>query len=322
MHGNCLATPVSDGRRVYVWMPNISLAACYDREGNRLWSYLLHPSRNQEHGMHGSPVLAGGKMIFFKMDLVALDAATGREAWKTDLLKDPMEGGDLTHASPAVLRIDGREFVLMHGHLVDAASGRIVLEEKAWKSSQDIATPIVAGETLYGVGASGQLHRAALPRDAGAPSLKDTATLRLFGRVQGAYTRGFVCASPLCHEGLLYAVDCMGSLYVVDDAAQKLLYRKNLGLGLETGCKVHIMGTCYASPVLAGGNLYVFGVNGIAVVFRPGREYREVARNRIEDVFNPDDWSAAPEGFSSTPVAEGPYLYVRGDKYLYCLGEK
>ena len=320
-HGNCLATPVSDGRRVYVWMPNISLAACYDREGTRLWSYMLHPSRGQEHGMHGSPVLAGGKLIFFKMELVALDAATGKEAWKTDLEKGQLKYGDLTHASPIAFRADGREFVFIYGHVIEAATGRIVLEEQAWKSGQDIATPIVVGGTLYGVASSGQLHRAPLPQGAGALSLKDTATLKLFARVQGAYTRGFVCASPLYHEGLLYVVDCMGSLYVVDDAAQKLLYRKNLGVGLETGCKVHHMGTCYASPIFAGGNLYVFGVNGIAVVFKPGREYREVARNKIEDVFNPGHWSAAPEGFSSTPVPDGKCLYIRGDKFLYCVGE-
>ena len=191
--------------------------------------------------MHGSPVLAGGRMIFFKMDLVALDAASGKEAWKTDLLKGQLKYGDLTHASPMAFRADGREFVFMYGHVVDAATGRIVLEEQAWKSGQDIATPIVAGGTLYGVASSGQLHRAPLAQGTGALSLKDTATLKLFGRVQGAYTRGFVCASPLYHEGLLYVVDCMGSLYVVDDAAQKLLYRKNLGVGLETGCKVHHM---------------------------------------------------------------------------------
>jgi outer membrane protein assembly factor BamB len=268
--------------------------------------------------MHHSPVLAGGKLIFFKMELVALDAASGKEAWKTDLEKGQLKYGDLTHASPIAFRAGGREFVFIHGHVVDAESGRIVLQEKA---SQDVATPIIAGGSLYMISASGQFRRAALPTGAGAMSLKDTATLKLFERAGGAYTRGFVCASPLYHDGLLYAVDCMGSLYVVDDAAQKLVYRKNLGAGLETGCKVHHLGTCYASPVFAGGHIYVFGINGITIVLKPGREYREVARNKIEDVFSPGHWSAAPEGFSSTPVPEGKCLYVRGDKFLYCVGE-
>jgi len=61
------------------------------------------------------------------------------------------------------------------------------------------------------------------------------------------------------------------------------------------------------------------------VVFEPGREYREVARNKIEDCLLSRDWGGGqevPEHFASTPVAEGGRIYLRGGKYMYCLGEK
>ena len=84
---------------------------------------------------------------------------------------------------------------------------------------------------------------------------------------------------------------------------------------------VHSMGTAYASPVLAGKYIYVFGMHGTTVVLKPGLTYEEVTRNKIEDILHPGHWRTKPEGFASTPVADGKCLYVRGDKYLYCIGK-
>ena len=85
-------------------------------------------------------------------------------------------------------------------------------------------------------------------------------------------------------------------------------------------------GTFYASPVLAGKYIYMFGMNGTTVVFEPGREYREVARNKIEDcllsAMRFDRGREIPEHFASSPVAEGKRIYVRGGNYLYCIGDK
>ncbi|MDA0838582.1 MAG: PQQ-binding-like beta-propeller repeat protein [Planctomycetota bacterium] len=63
------------------------------------------------------------------------------------------------------------------------------------------------------------------------------------------------------------------------------------------------------------------GMTGTMVVFKPGREYIELARNKIEHVTNPGVWYEKPEGFPASPVCEGDRLYIRGDGYLYCLGK-
>jgi hypothetical protein len=132
---------------------------------------------------------------------------------------------------------------------------------------------------------------------------------------------GFACASPLIHDGLAYVVDAMGSLFVIDLKEKKVVYRRELGTGFELRSVVHVMGTAYASPVLAGKHIYIFGMDGTTVVLKPGRTCEEVARNKIEDVVA-RNYGVWPEGFASTPVAESKFLYIRGDKYLYCIGEK
>ena len=71
---------------------------------------------------------------------------------------------------------------------------------------------------------------------------------------------------------------------------------------------------------LAGGKIYAFDNQGTCIVFEPGREFRQVAKNRIgtcvsrKYVLDPD------EIFQSAPVFEGERMYLRGETNLYCIG--
>jgi hypothetical protein len=48
-----------------------------------------------------------------------------------------------------------------------------------------------------------------------------------------------------------------------------------------------------------------------------------VAENRIETAL-PRDWPMPPQEIlaNGPPVFEGKRMYLRGEKYLYCIGEK
>jgi hypothetical protein len=54
--------------------------------------------------------------------------------------------------------------------------------------------------------------------------------------------------------------------------------------------------------------LYISSDTGNTVVLQPGREYKELARNKLEP-------------FRSSLVFEGKRVYVRTAKNLYCIGE-
>jgi hypothetical protein len=71
-----------------------------------------------------------------------------------------------------------------------------------------------------------------------------------------------------------------------------------------------------------GDAILAVGMTGTMVVFAPGRTYRELERNRIENVTNPRKWYERVEGFPASPICDGDRIYLRGDEYLYCIGTK
>ena len=65
----------------------------------------------------------------------------------------------------------------------------------------------------------------------------------------------------------------------------------------------------YASPVGAGGRVYIPGREGATAVVERGRAFKLLATNTLED------------GFDASPLAVGSELYLRGQKFLYRISE-
>ena len=70
------------------------------------------------------------------------------------------------------------------------------------------------------------------------------------------------------------------------------------------------IGNVYASLVGAAGRVYIVSLNGTTVVLEHGREFKLLATNRLDD------------SFSASPAIVGNELFLRGDRSLYCIGEK
>jgi outer membrane protein assembly factor BamB len=85
--GAAAATPVTDGRRVYVYFGSCGLL-CYDFSGKRLWTHPL-PQPITGWGAAASPILAGGLLVL-KCDqdvgsyVLAVDPRTGHQVWKIE----------------------------------------------------------------------------------------------------------------------------------------------------------------------------------------------------------------------------------------------
>ena len=69
-------------------------------------------------------------------------------------------------------------------------------------------------------------------------------------------------------------------------------------------------GTYSASPVVAGGKVYVVSEDGVATVFEAGPAFRVLAENDLADYT------------LSSPVVSGGQLFLRTTKYLYCIGKR
>jgi len=65
----------------------------------------------------------------------------------------------------------------------------------------------------------------------------------------------------------------------------------------------------YASPLAAGGYVYLIGRSGTAMVLRDANKFEVVSTNQLEDRFD------------ASPVILGKDLFLRGHRYLYCISE-
>ena len=65
----------------------------------------------------------------------------------------------------------------------------------------------------------------------------------------------------------------------------------------------------FASPVGAAGRIYITGRDGVTVVLKHDRENTALAINRLDDTF------------SASAALVDRELYLRGERFLYCIAE-
>src|SRR5262245_35363485 len=147
--GYSSATPVTDGKHIYVIFGN-GLAACYDLEGKRQWLKLVeHPTAAYGHG--ASPVLVGDKLLVHFSDLVALNTKDGREEWR---VKIPPNHGTAMHT-----RLGGVDVVIHpHGQVVRVSDGTVLAKNLG---STGPNSPLVQDGKVFFV--AGQVRAYELP---------------------------------------------------------------------------------------------------------------------------------------------------------------
>jgi outer membrane protein assembly factor BamB len=276
--GYSAPTPVTNGKEVYVAFGN-GLVACFDLDGNRKWLKLIEHS-NAPYAHSGSPVLAGGNVLIHFTDLVALETKTGNESWR---LKRPT-----SHGTPLVTRVGKVDVVLTpKGALVRAEDGKVLAEGLGTCGAN---SPVLHEGTVYYV--HGNATAVRLPESLNEPAMLPALWK---GKVKSS---GYGFSSPVVFDGLLYSTNDQNLLTVLEAETGKVVYEEPL--------KLH--GAGYPSISLAGNRIYVSSDTGETVVLQAGREYKELARNKLEE-------------FRSSLVFEGKRVYIRTAKHLYCIGE-
>jgi len=277
VNGHSTCTPVSDGKKVWVLF-GTGVAACYDLDGTRLWAKVVQKP-TAGYGQSASPLLLGEKFIVHILSLVALDKATGKVLWEA---KAPSKFGSIVHARAGDVDV----VCCAGGDVIRVADGAALARRLG---NLAYCAPVVDGRTVYYVQTGGRGVRLGEIADA------KIKTERLW-QTQPRKDRYY--ASPVCHDGLIYAVTQKGILSAIDAKDGKVVYEQDLKLG---------KGTVYPSIALAGEYLFVSSDNGTTVVAKLGRTFEEVARNSLET-------------FRACPVFAGKRLYIRAYKKLYCIG--
>jgi outer membrane protein assembly factor BamB len=275
VNGYSSSTPVSDGRHVYVLF-GTGVAACYDMEGNRKWIKVVEKP-TADYGHSASPLLAGGRLIVHVRTLIALDKNTGEVVWKS--------GSASAWGTSTVTKIGADEVIITpRGDFFLAADGRRIANRTG---RLDFNQPIIEDGIVYFIQNGGKAFR--------VPASADQRPAELW-TTQPHKDRYY--ASPVIHEGLIYAITQFSIFSAIDAETGQVVYEQKLDLGRQQA---------YPSVCLAGRYLFVGSSNGTTVVIEPGRSFKEVRRNRLEP-------------FRSTPVFQGTRMYIRGLKNLYCIG--
>ena len=311
------STPTSDGSCVYAWNA-WGVTACFDLDGRRKW-IRFDALRPQEHGQYSSPLLAGNLLITcIGKQFLAIDKQTGREAWKSECHTPAGDWSGYWYGSHIATVINGEDVLV-------AGDGSLIRSRDGYRFAkgscqQAAAAPVVGGGFVFWLEGplSTPLHYYQLPATAGT-----NAVPVIKGRGLTLEGSGYLQSSPLFHDGLLYLLGTNPYLYVYDVAAEKLLYRQKLDFG-ETpkrsdrpyGCGIA------ASPALAGGRIFITGNFGTTLIIEPGREYKQIASNTIDQRFTHNYQTNMLEGTVSCPFFDGPRIYYRAQRHLYCIEKK
>jgi hypothetical protein len=220
-------------------------------------------------------------------------------------------------------------FISQQAEIIRASDGRML-----WKNPAKIvndtgwAAGVVIGEVIYqpwyGISQVFAIDCSACTGDDWKPKVRTIGDITAgLPRMTGDQADRWTASSPLIHHGLLYDIDIHSTYYVVDLATGKALARKDLGFK-QTGEFNYVSLTVAASPTLVGNYIVVMDNQGNSVTLEPGPECKIIARNRLATQLQ-RDWPITTQEFISysppVPDPDGKRMYLRGERYLYCIGQ-
>lgn len=293
-HGYAANTPVADDNRVYAFFGKSGVFA-FDHDGTQLWKADVG-SKTSGWGTAASPVLYKD-FVFINASvesesLIALDRKTGDEKWRTGGIRESWN-------TPLIVKNPSGQdelVVAIHGKVLGSNPNS---GEQLWTCDTEITwymvpCPVAADGVVYYLG--GRSGKAALAvRTGGRGDV--TSTHRLWTSNKGSNV-----TSPVYLDGHLYwAHESLGIAYCAKAETGELVYEQRLNRA----------GQVYASSILADGKIYYLNRSGRTYVVAAKPEFELLATNEIRDGHQ----------FNASPAVSNKQIFIRSDKYLYCIGQ-
>ncbi|MCZ7644103.1 MAG: PQQ-like beta-propeller repeat protein [Planctomycetota bacterium] len=282
-NGYSSPVPVCDGKLVGCLF-GVGTVAVFDLEGNRKWIKALGRPHH-DWGTSTSPILSGGKLIVhYANQLIGFDPETGTEAWKTPL--------GSCWATPTPLTLGGTDLIVTaRGEFVRSSDGKVLAKGL---SRNEYNGALIVDGIAYFIDESNGAKALQLPATAAEP-FQPKELWATPVKKERYY------ASPVHHDGLLYAITRYGFMTILDAKTGAEVATKDFKADGGSGQPF------YPSICIAGKYLVFASEHGKTFVLEPGKEFKEVSRNDLEPT-------------KATPVFEGNKIYLRGKSNLYCLG--
>jgi outer membrane protein assembly factor BamB len=287
---------VTDGRRVIAYFGSEGVFA-YDIDGKPLWKASIGKLKTLGLGAGSSPVLHSDLVILQCDDdegkesvIVALDASTGRQRWRT---QRPVQ---VSWSTPVLVRTKGRTELVANGNewvmAYDPATGRELWRTKGVESNA-IHTPMV-GDGLVIVTAGFPAKKVIAIEPGGSGDVTGTP------RILWTYEKGTAyVASPILYQGLVYLLNDRGVITALDAKTGTVRYE---------GGRVPVPASFTGSPIAANGNILMTSEDGDTFVIKAGPKHEVVATNSVG------------EPVLTTPAISNGKIYIRGEKHLFAIG--
>ena len=296
-HGYASSTPVSDGENVYFFFGPAGVWA-YTVRGEERWHANVG-ERAHDWGNGASPILHGDLLIVNAAiegdNLVALDKKTGKEVWA-------VRGGlNASWNTPTIARVNGREEMIVSTsgkiRAFDPVTGKELWSCRGIRGAELCPSVAVHDGIAYIIGTPGG---AAMAVKAGGNG--DVTGTNVLWEIKS----GSNVSSPVYLDGHVYWVnDARGTLHCVKADTGEMVFEQPLSK--QRGNRV------YASPIVSEGRLYFVSRNQGTFVVAAKPKFDLLEHNLISD----DD-----SVFNATPAIADGQIYLRSDKYAYCIGKR
>jgi len=298
-NGFASASPCTDGKHVYAHFGSRGLY-CYTMDGKLVWKRddFGNMQTRLMFGEGSSPTIEGNKILVpWDHDgpsaLYALDKLTGKTIWKTP------RDEPTCWATPLVAEFAGKKQVIMNGQSF-ARSYDLETGKELWRCAGQTERPVASAVADKDLAFVGSGHKGSF---LGAFRMDGTGDIKGTNKVAWSLDRDTPdIGSPILSSGRIYFYKGKsGQLSCVDAATGKPYYMASRIPGVES---------TYASPVAAGGYVFLTGRNGTTVVIKDASELSIIQTNSLG------------EPVDATPAPVGNELFVRGEKHLFCIAKQ
>jgi outer membrane protein assembly factor BamB len=291
------ASPITDGQLLFASFGSRGIY-CYDLDGNAKWDKDLGDLRMRfSFGEGSSPALFDNTLVQICDQeegsfVVALNAQTGKEMWRKP--RDEVS----TWATPLIVKAAGRVQVVTSGsnriRSYDLRNGDLIWE-CGGLGSNPIACPVAVGNLAVVMTGHQNPAGLAVPLDSEGDV---TGTDKVAWRIEGSTP---YVPSPLVYEDTIYFTKSRNAILssVAAKTGEYIISQKRLP----------DMSSVYASPVAAGGRIYISSREGTTIVLKHGSKFEVIASNSLNETID------------ASPAIVGSELFIRTESNLYCISE-
>jgi outer membrane protein assembly factor BamB len=289
---------VTDGVHLFANFESKGLYA-FDMEGKVVWEKDLGDKRmRNQFGEGSTPALHGNRLVLVwdqqggQSFVATFDKRTGEEMWRANRREID------TWATPLVVESGGRAQVIVPGRDVlvsyDLETGAVVWQS-AGLTMNAIPSPVYGDGMVFATAGFQGNNLKAIRIDGAKGDITGTPSI-----VWEVHRDTPYVPSPILYDGILYILRSNnGILSAFDAKTGKPHYAAPQRLAGVPNV--------FASPVGASGRIYFAGREGTTVVIRNSPTLEVLATNVLDD------------GFDASPALVDREIYLKGNKYLYCI---